>query len=153
LQLSVDRVPKLPSAFPNINDRMDFSTLQTLIDRGSVAEAISLVENLRWEGIELRATVEQKLADTRRDIRSVDWKAQGEMDNLLERARERIDAVGISLRTALDEVRLQLERREDFDLKIDWFRQLGILHQKLEDCYLVHVELLHPLIGGAIRLI
>jgi hypothetical protein len=92
---------------------MDINDLQTLIDAGSLHDAISLVENLRLSGIEMRLTVEQKLADTRRDINSVDWHSGGEMDNLLKQANNRCEQSTDAISVAQETIRCRLDTLED----------------------------------------
>jgi hypothetical protein len=135
---------------------MDINNLQTLIERGLLLEAIALVDALRLSSIELRATIEQKLADTRRDISSVDWNIPGEMDNLLKGARDRIEQSQPILSTIKDEIGVRIDTFEDMhvrsfpleDPRRDEYYQLRDLYWMLEDCYLVHVQLHNPLIGA-----
>jgi hypothetical protein len=135
---------------------MDINDLQTLIEAGSIEEAISLVENLRLSGIEMRLTVEQKLADTRRDINSVDWHSEGEMDNLLKQANNLCEQSTDAISIAQNTIRSRLDPLEDLHAqnfgaersKQDEYYKLSKLYQTLEACYLVHVQLLNPLIGA-----
>ena len=135
---------------------MDVNDLQALIDTGKLQEAIILVEQLRLSSIEMRLTVEQKLADTRRDIRSVDWNSGGEMDNLLKQAYSRSEQSTDAISIVQNTIRAQLDTLEDLHAqsfganrpKQDEYYKLGELYRTLDDCYLVHVELLNPLIGA-----
>jgi hypothetical protein len=83
----------------------------------SMQEAIALLESLRLSSVELQATIEQKLADTRQDIRSVDWQTEGEMCELL----------GIDPAIRIDDSQTEplaiqvLKRLSDRALTKDWY--------------------------------
>ena len=135
---------------------MNINDLQTLLYAGKLLDAIELVENLRLSSVELQATIEQKLADTRRDIKSVDWHSEGEMDSLLKEANNRISQNQPILDALKDEIRLRLDNLDDAgirksmleDPKRKEYYQLEDLSRTLDNCYLAHVRLLNPLIGA-----
>jgi hypothetical protein len=138
---------------------MDINELQALIDAGSLPEAIALVENFRLSIVELTATIEQNLADMRCGVKSVDWaawKQGGEMDNLLNGAKDRIaqsQNVIYSAKAWVEEkidafegiqtpsLSLEDPRREEYD-------KLRELRRKLHDCSMSLLDLMEPLIGA-----
>ena len=138
---------------------MDINGLQAFLDTGSLPEAIALVENFRLSIVELKTTIEQNLADLRCGVKSVDWadwQPGGEMDNLLNGAKERIaqsQNVIYSAKAWVEEKICAFESiqtpslswedpsREEYD-------NLRKLRRKLHDCSMSLLDLLEPLIGA-----
>jgi hypothetical protein len=134
---------------------MDIDNLQAWIDSGSLLDATVLAESWRSSCVEMQDLVKQKLADTRRDIYSVDWVE--EMPNLLTAARSRVSRSCRAIAAARDSIQPQLDELEvlyrpqftcllpQYEAK---FYHLRNLDRALANCYLAHVELHNPLIGA-----
>lgn len=134
---------------------MEIDNLQAWIDSGLLLDATALAESWRSSCVEMRDLVEQKLADTRRDIYSVDWVA--EMPNLLTAARVRVSRSYDTISVARASIRPQLDEFEvlycpQFTCLLPQYEAEFYLLKKLDralaNCYLAHVELHNPLIGA-----
>ena len=138
---------------------MDINGLMALIDTGSLPEAIALVENFRLSIVELKTTIEQNLADLRCGVKSVDWadwQPGGEMDNLLNGAKERIAQSQNVIYSAKAWVEEKICAFESIQIpSLSWedpsreeYDNLRKLRRKLHDCSMSLLDLLEPLISA-----